>query len=347
MHRFRLIPYLLVALLSFFTTACSSDSDDKANKTGQASVSGQSAPASSKDAAEKDASAEEVETDKWNAYVALDNLLGEHFFDALHNYGLAFGDGAEFSKPKQENDRIRFTNEVIQVTTLQKKADEAAALAATGSSTELDKAVIAIVPGLKALWADMTALSDYLRNKEQVDDDWAKARTLHPRILASMKTVEENLPAFQQAMAAKSAHLRATEVDRMKAEGLVLLPAMFQVVLDAEDIQMFLSEKEATHENLITAVTEEEFRTFYTRLGEGLKELDAVLKEETAKAEGISFHYAKLVKEQGQAYKKDAATLIEHLQNKKNPSGALSDGAPDDLTRKYSLLVDRYNSALK
>lgn len=328
----------IMFLFVFSTTACNSDTEQN------------NPPAADQGMRTEDKKKEEsaqLETEKWNAYADLSNALSDNFFAAMEGYSTLFGSGEKISQTADNHTQVKWRENLSRGgTALTKAFDTAEVLAVKAPQSELDTRVATFIQVANPLWKDMKALASYTREKEYMDDSWARGNELHPRILAGLKAFDPVFIAYREAMSVKSAELRASEIQRMKKEGMKILPAMLETLFLAENIQFYLASKDATSENILTVVREDEFRPLYTAFSESLKALEPLLDAETAKREGISFHFSKVFLKDGKEYKKNAATTLEILQSKKKPHFSSFNGSPKELSRLYGRLVDRYNSAL-
>ena len=301
-------------------------------------------------AAEADAGvqAKELETEKWNSYVIMERLMNEYFFEALDNYTAVFGNEAEPSKNAGQVAVIDFSNSGTNIARLDQLIDKAVEQAAKTPQSDLDKQVAGVAPVLKSLVREITALGPYMRDKEYMDDGWAKAAEAHPRVLAAMAEFWEKYPAYDGAMAKKAQDQREVEIAEMQAEGLVILPAMLAVLYAVEDTQAFFDATEETNPKGLAGLTAEAVRPYYDEFVKRLKAFEAVKDNpDQVVAEDILPNGINTFTGRAKEYKTNLATMLEGLQTNKGVGSGFEEGAPDALDRAYQRVVDEYNYAIK
>lgn len=319
----------LLALL--FAAGCSGDEEKESLPTEQ----------SGKAEAKKEAAFDE--TDKWNAYVDLSNRMNEKFFGGYEKYIETFGSGEDFKKP--EGSVTNYSNSVINGHDLVKALDRAYEVSADQPRDSLDQSVQTLAPPLKSMWNNMVALKDYIKNKEYIDDNYAKAGELHKQIMAAAPEVEAAVEPFMTALTSQETVMREKSMKKMLAEGLKIRAGMLEVLNEAEKILNYFNQKNISHTN-IQSLDVEDFRPLYVSFGEAVKKLEATATDEQINAEKIYAGGVKNYIEVAKETRTQAAAMIEYVQENKVPArvGPNTPGTPESYANKFKLLVSRYNS---
>ena len=124
---------------------------------------------------------EQNKVQAWNAYADLSFAMDRAFWASYRKYFLLMGTKAQVVNPGAEKLRS-FAMEVPNDNRLKESIPKALGYAMQGTS-ELDITVAALTQPLQQLWAAMLGLSNYLKNKDYLDDDYAKFQQFHTIIL--------------------------------------------------------------------------------------------------------------------------------------------------------------------
>lgn len=291
-----------------------------------------------------------VETGKWNAYVDLSNTMSGGYYRAIELYLEAFGRDEVFRKPAAESKQMDFTNACLgwQAESLTKSIDRVVAVSAGAPKTELDQSAAALAPDLKALWTDVLSMATYLKNKDYVDDDYAKAKKLHPGILAAIVRVDGKIHPFVVALTVQEGEMRQANLKAMREDGLEILPAMLEVLTAAENIQVYLDQNHITSQTM-DHLKMDTFRPLYDELATKLQALKGVISEDKAEKEGLRYLSVGNYYELAQDVKTSAAGLIERHDKKANAPmiPGMVAGTPEYFLTRFSTLVERYNGIVR
>lgn len=292
-----------------------------------------------------DSKKSEADTERWNSYVVVSNSL-DKVDKALEAYLEAFGDSAQY---QQTTKTTSFTNNMNSSSTdkFGKDIDKALELSKK-DSTELGKATTALLTPAKELWANLAEAADYYKNKNYVDDNYAKAKTLHEKIIAIYPSYDDNLPAFNDLMDKQNRELRKSDIKEMKADGRALMATMLEAIDAAQTMQDILYEQNITSENL-QSLSMDKFRPAYDEYVKYLNEFEKLSKDEKlVKEEKLEGYSISSLLNALKSVKTSAAGLIErHQQNKKAPfSPSMTTGTPEHFDRQMDALIARYNQAI-
>lgn len=279
-----------------------------------------------------------LEVEKWNAYAELVNQLNP-FISAVNSFIPTFGPGKGLRLPSDGGVALRaWTSNFARAGDLKEAFEAAKAKAAQEPVDNLDKKAMAMIDVAEPLWDAMASLADHLEG----DGGQAKSDSLHADILSRLETLEKPLTAFDDASSAKMQAMRAGEIGKMRAEGMTLLPALFDTVLRAEAIQELLREKRVFQSGSLGGVSGEDFAPLHQALSKSLKALESELTEEKAGAEGVPFPECERFIGAVRDYEANSGALAEALKGGKLKKGQ-APATPEAFNRLYELLVSRYN----
>lgn len=352
----KLMSVKLLALLALcailILPACGGDKEDTPTETNNTSAESSAAESSAAESAESSAnetanSQSADATASWNAYVDLSNNMGSHLYDAIDKYFTAFGSNATFQKPETDADRVDFSNSVLNPGELEKSIDQVINVAKSQTG-DLDQAALDVARPLKELWGDMVEMGSYIRTKEYIDDDYAKAHKLHAEILRAYEEVSAAAAVFEEKLFNEEGRVRAEDIKNMRANGLTVLPAMLAYLNSAQAVQDYLYHNEITYQNL-DQLNLEEYTEVYSEMASNLKELEKVCEnQEQIEKENLFNSGVTNYVEVSRNVKTEAATIIENIQEGKDLSklSSRSAGTPEQLNEEIDILIRRYNTII-
>lgn len=322
---------------------CSSDGDNQQNE--RPYVAG--GPAESMGNKAETIDLETLKTDKWNTYVDFSNNFNRQVPDAVAAYPRAFGSEPAFRRPTEENDRIDFTNKMLNDQNLKKSIDAVIAISVEEPVDNLDQAAVVMASALKPAWSELRSMADYFRNKEYIDDDYLKAQQLHSSILMHLAAFEPTMEPFFNLLSSRETEVRVSEMTRMKAEGSIIGPAALDYLIEAEALTAYWTTNEITSESFNSKLDMTVYRPLYNKLGDKLKALEKAVEEEAIAKEGLSASGVNYYLERAKKFKTQAAAAIELYGKKQKNILPMNPGAPESITREYDDLVRSYNSLMR
>lgn len=292
-----------------------------------------------------DSKSKEKEIEKWNSYVGVSNGLGK-INDKLNKYLEVFGDQKEYQKTDRFNS---FLNSSLNspVEKYDKTLDKASEFSAKGSS-DLDKTVAKTVGPVKELWTVLNEADSYYRNKDYVDDNYAKAKTLHEKIIATYPLLDNLIPEFNQIMDKSARELRKKEIKEMQDSGNKVMAAMLVTVDSAKKLQDIFYEQGINSANL-QEIKMDVFRPAYEEYIKALNEYENIIKDEKQiKKEKFDDYSIKSMQNCFKEVKATASGIIERYESKKPASRtpSMDSGTPEKLDQKMDSLITRYNQML-
>ena len=204
------------------------------------------------------AAGEEGEVEKWNSYVDLANDLEAVFQPALEAYLGTFGHEPDY-RPLEGTGLIANYFLVMMEGTdnLELVLERAQAAADQGSEEELDRAVQEMLPYLQGLWTALNRSRDYHRERlarlsaEAEEQRELRARLdgpedLHARIFTDYQGFAATSERFREALRQAGLERRRRDLKLMREEGLILRPAMLEILDAGQALQDFLNSRQIT-----------------------------------------------------------------------------------------------------
>lgn len=328
----RLVFVLALSSLAL-VAGCSNDTPNAA-----APAAGESAPAAGETAAASGSEAN-LDTEKWNAYVSVINQMNDKYFSIVETYLVAFGDGEKVAQPEDENDRRNFTNAALNLDEMITAVDQALEISAK-SPTEMDKLAAELAKPLKELLPKIKTLTEYYRNKEYVDDKYAKAEELHPQIVGQFGAIDAAFGNLEKAITAQEKMRQADDLKQLKADGREISATALEIFIAASKVQEYLIGVAGGGK---TEVNAEELRKVYGEMAPLLAQYEKLKTQEQSEKEGLFHGGVENYLEVAKDYKALVAALIE-----KQEAGEMKPeyfhNQLDKIFRGYDLLVSRYNS---
>ena len=290
----------------------------------------------------------EADTEKWNSYIDISNSM-KTVYKGLDGYVEVFGNELKYEQPKSMTKFLNAMSSGPEKDRVEKGLKKASELSAKGS-TELDKTAAKTFAAMNELY---TALADsyaYYRNKDYVDDNYAKAQKLHERVIKAYPAFEESTPVFNKIMDAEAKVRRKAEIKEMSAEGYKIRASMLSAIDAAKNMQDILIEQDITSQNL-QSLKMDVFRPAYDEFVKALGEYDKVKDDKNQrKKEQIQDYSVESVAKCLKDVKASAAGLIERYQTKAAPPRMIpgsTTGTPENFDQKMDMLITRYNQSLR
>ena len=355
---------MLTAIISgtLLFSGCSGSDEQKPSDSGQAKTEAGAVKDSQDDnnKAEQDQqdlqdqqNQQALAIEKWNTYVNLENAIFDFFYPAAELYTETYGEQMEFQNAKNGQTNTTYSGRLIfnekmpiHGAGLKSPSEKILGFDAQAPQSELDQAALAIAKPMAEFWENFVAMHNYIDNKDYLEDDSAKAKEMHPKIVAASKELQTLLPDFHVRMKSENDSRRKAELEKMIKAGLRVTPAMLTTVISGEDVVSYLNQNNITRATL-QDLNMNEYRALYDIFAKDAAALESLAEdEEVVKSERLQLTNVKSYARSVREVKKSAAELIEAYERKAN-FATNNEGSPDKLINEYGRMIQNYNSAIR
>lgn len=317
---------LLIILFLFLLPGCGGDD---------------SVPASSGDGQNRK---EEIE--KWNLYVDLGNYLNSDFNPAMDEYFTRYGPGTDSPPGISDEYMADFLSRLVDDNQLSRELELALAKASAAEG-DLDQATYEMGVQLKEVWAELIRARDYYAGGEYESDNYAQAKEVHDRIYDAYMSLSASNTRFLDILTKEDAERRKRDIQEMRDQGLVLRPAMLEVIDRGLALQELLNQLSITYGSL-ASFNPELFLPLYQDFEQSAAAFEAVAAglSDKGNPEGVKGAALADFTRRLSETKASAADLIElkRLKGKLDAPAEDSSGTPENFGRELGFLVDVYNS---
>ncbi len=352
----KLSSFIALALLCTMFTACSNlkvnrpaaePSGTNAGNPSGGEASGESGPKS--DDKQKNKAMEEAkEVEKYNAYVQLNNFMTGRLDQVLNRYFEKLGDGEQPIIEKH----FGFTMLSISAsdkTALNKQFGYAEK---TPAFPAVDPVVMKLKPVMNDLIAILSEADDYYETKGYVDDNFAKSKELHTKIVKATDAYYAVGDEFLTAMAEMGTERRKEDLKKYQDNDEQIRYSALKFLIDAEALSAETDEQGITARNILD-LDMGKFKAKYDVLVEDLNLLTQHSQDESRlKKEGFDSHYLKRYVDEAKKVKVAASEIIErvnrkskvddfHLKNRFFTEN--QDGTPEKFSKTLRGAIENYN----
>jgi hypothetical protein len=329
---------ILLFLLCFTITACNSTGKQKEE------------PATpSTEVSDSQADYERKIITKQNAYVNLGNFITAEYFDRIiDTYFSRFGT-EEFVKPSS----APFVNAVAKHEI--DLIDDALERSEREPYIEgFDESVQDLVPKLKNLISIMDEAHTYYKQKDYIDDDYAKGAEYHNQIVSIyFNEFYPSLEVFFGYMDELAKNQRESNMQLLVENDFMIRYHILDVLYKAQDIQSGIYYQNISSENILE-LNLDLIKEDYEGLIESIKKLKEYSKD-NKRLEAEGFDSVQMEQYIGYAAEVKAAVteIIQRVNDKKPiPESDIkhnyvssTSGTPEKLDSRISALIDYYNSS--
>ncbi|WP_426454989.1 YiiG family protein [Paenibacillus sp. S-38] len=290
---------------------------------------------------------ESKEIEKYNAYVGLNNLLTGRINEVLVHYFEKFG-----------VDQQPIIEKNLSFIMLGVAEPERAVIDKANGYTpsqpafaNVDPVVNKLTPVIKDLLSVLDDMKAYYDSKGYVDDDFAKGKQLHTKLVSANIAYETVAKQYFIAMQKLGNEKREAELQKLKDADQQIRYNALKFMIDAEATALEMDEQGITAGNVLE-LDMTKFKAKYDIMTEDLNALMTIAKDkERIQKEGInSFSIENFVHSATEA-KAAASKIIERINKKKPVSDSdlngqflhSTDGTPENFNYLLSKAVERYN----
>lgn len=290
---------------------------------------------------------ESQKIEKYNSYVMLNNLMTGRINEVLLHYFEKFGTE---KKPVIEKN-LSFI--MLDVPASQREVIDQAQGYTTSKPAfaSADSAVTQLTPVIKDLLAVLDEMKVYYDSKGYVDDDFAKGKQLHTKLINTNLAYEKAANAYFKALQKMDAEQRLVDLQNFKDSDQQIRYNALKFMIDAEATAIEMNEQGINASNVLE-LDMKKFKAKYDLMTADLNALVTLSKDQKQiEKEGMnSFSIENYVHSATEA-KAAASKIIERI-NKKEPvsdsdlSGQFldtTDGTPENFNSLLSTAIERYN----
>ncbi|QSF46289.1 YiiG family protein [Paenibacillus tianjinensis] len=292
-------------------------------------------------------SGERKEIEKYNAYVMLNNLMTGRINEVLVHYFEKFGVDTQ---PVIEKNLSFIMLDVAE--TEREVIDKANSYTSNQPAfANADPLVTKLTPVIKDLLSVLDDMKAYYDSKGYVDDDFAKGKQLHTRLVNANLAYETIATQYFTALQKLGNEQRQAELQKLKDADQQIRYNALKFMIDAEATAIEMDEQRITAGNVLQ-LDMTKFKAKYDVMTADLNALMTISKDkERIQKEGVnSFSIGNYVDAATEA-KAAASKIIERI-NKKEPvsdsdlNGQFlhtTDGTPENFNYLLSKAIERYN----
>ncbi|WP_433944598.1 YiiG family protein [Paenibacillus sp. SN-8-1] len=290
---------------------------------------------------------ESKKIEKYNAYVGLNNLMTGRINEVLVHYFEKFG--AEEQPVIEKN--LSFI--MLGVAETEREViDKASSYTASQPAfANVDPVVIQLTPVIKDLLSVLDNMKAYYDSKGYVDDNFAKGKQLHAKLVSANTAYETVAKQYFTALQKLDNEQRQAELQKLKNSDQQIRYNALKFMIDAEATAIEMDEQGITARNVLK-LDMEKFKAKYDIMTEDLNALLTIAKDKKRiQTEGFnSFSIQNYVDSATEA-KAAASKIIERIHKKQPVSDSdlngqflnTTDGTPENFYYQLSKAVERYN----
>lgn len=290
---------------------------------------------------------ESQKIEKYNSYVMLNNLMTGRINEVLIHYFEKFGTDKKLVIEKN----VSFI--MLDVPAAQRDVIEQAKGYTTREPAfaNADAAVTKLTPVLQDLLTVLDEMKVYYDSKGYVDDDFAKGKQLHTKLIHANLTYEKAAQEYFTALRKMDAEQRQADLQGFKDADQQIRYHALKFMIDAEATALEMNEQGINASNVLQ-LDMKKFKAKYDLMTADLEALVTLSKDKAQiQKEGLnSFSIENYVHSATEA-KAAASKIIERINNKKPVSDSdlsgqflhTTDGTPENFSYLLSTAIERYN----
>lgn len=298
-----------------------------------------------------DSQADQIETEKWNAYVALSGK-SDSLMKMFSEYENRLGNGPE--PVLNDKDLAYFVKRIGESRRMMDQSTSALTAAAISQAekkpqSDLDLKALAFARSVNQTWAKMAEIQGYYEAKSHVDDGLAKGREMHAGILADYQTLAAAYLVFSEAMDQQNRLIMAKETKSMRDGGLKILPAALDMLIAARDFNDEIGRQlAALNEEAPPVLEAAPLQALYERLVKGLAAIEAVEADQAQRQkEGLFDDRVARVVDYCRQIKGAATDVMAEANKGESSDSGLNAKVLDEYNRKLDLFIGAYNRMIE
>ena len=283
---------LTALIMACSVTACQGAADSISKSvsgnrdTKEAEVQENSASAETETAADVGTLSEMEEQKLYNTYIDINNFMVDRLTDSLERY-FHYVDIEQEEFTLLDADDEYFSCYSISDSNIKKVENAYELVNSKGDKNELDEAFLKMYPSLNSVISTLNEIETYTDMKSYLDDDYAKAKEYHTKLMDVLGEYIDTSDAFMTELDVVAREHREEAYAQMKEEGYEVFYAMNKAIDLANEIMDELYDQEVWDENILD-MNLEKIQPLYDEFVTYVDELIAFDEnEEKLNAEGL------------------------------------------------------------
>ncbi|WP_090673231.1 YiiG family protein [Paenibacillus tianmuensis] len=294
------------------------------------------------------ANSEAMEVEKYNAYVNLNNYMTSRFDQVLNDYFEKLGDGEQ---PIIEKN-FSFTMLSITASNKTDLNNQFGFAEKTPAFSAVDPTVVKLKPVMNDLIVILSEAHDYYETKGYVDDNFAKSKELHTKIVKAKDAYYAAANEFLKAMTSLGAENRQKSLKKYQEQDEQIRYSALKFLADAEALSAEMEGQGVTAANILD-LNMDKYKAKYDVLLEDFKNLSQHVQDDSrVKKEELDIHSLKRYVDEAKNVKVAASEIIERVNKKEKVSDfdlknrffvENREGTPEKFSKTLSTAIDNYN----
>lgn len=279
---------------------------------------------------------------KFNAYVDLANLISGRYSAVLERYERYYG-LEETLRTDQPMSMLSIgEHNISKVEKLSTIID------LDPPMPSLDETVAPLIaPLLDVLNLLDNEMYGYYEMKNYVDDDFAKGKEYHQRLVTQLDSLYPLLDTFLYELDTLAAEMRAESLQQYKDEGLMIQYYTLRTIQSGKNLSAYLYEQELDNDTIHTADLDE-FQPYYDALAEDVAQLfqwTGLPEQAELEPEFTNHILFSMLKSDVENLKKSSTEMYELIRDSKQV-GMMGTGSPEELDDKLTSVINHYNQII-
>ncbi|MCD2252953.1 DUF3829 domain-containing protein [Listeria marthii] len=289
---------------------------------------------------------------KYNDYVKLSNAINYDFVSARTNYLKSYSDeNGDFKIPSNNDILTPIRNPAETTNALMAMKDSVSKTPSLPMDKNFEKLSNEITNEIHML----NELQTYFTSKSYLDDNYAKATTLHKELTTSIQNSNKEIQSFNEAMQKLNTAQQDFAAKKMEKSGSLTCLALNNFISASENLVAELRNQQIDATN-VTELDVAAYEKQYTNL---TKTYEAFIKASTDEAqlekEKLTSNDLVFLVKKVTSTKAEATLILDRAKKKqaipedelKNPIFIETiEGTPEKLIKEYNSLISDYNGSL-
>ncbi|MBC2182493.1 YiiG family protein [Listeria sp. FSL L7-0233] len=289
---------------------------------------------------------------KYNDYVKLSNAINDDFVNARANYLKSYSaDSGEFKKPSNNDILTPIRNPAETTNALMAMKDSVSKTPSLPMDKDFKKLSSVITNEIRIL----NELQTYFTSKSYLDDNYAKAATLHKELTNSIQNSNKEIQSFNEEMQKLNTAQQAFAAKEMEKSSSLTCLALNNFISASENLIAELRNQQIAATN-VTELDIAAYEKQYSHLTKTYEAFIQASKDETQlEKEKLTSNDLVFLVKKVTSTKAEATLLLDRAKKKqaipedelKNPIFIETiEGTPEKLLKEYNDLISDYNTSL-
>ncbi|MBC1986319.1 YiiG family protein [Listeria sp. FSL L7-0478] len=289
---------------------------------------------------------------KYNDYVKLSNAINYDFVNARANYFKSYSaDNGDFKIPSNNDILTPIRNPAETTNALIAMKDSLSKTPSLPMDKDFKKLSSEITNEIRIL----NELQTYFTSKSYLDDNYAKAATLHKELTNSIQNSNKEIQSFNEEMQKLNTAQQAFAAKEMEKSGSLTCLALNNFISASENLIAELRNQQIAATN-VTELDIAAYEKQYSHLTKTYEAFIQASKDETQlEKEKLTSNDLVFLVKKVTSTKAEATLLLDRAKKKqaipedelKNPIFIETiEGTPEKLLKEYNDLISDYNTSL-